>query len=99
VPNLSSRGLRFTGARLLVVDGAPVADLMYHWPGNEQRPIALCISFATGAPDGPRLAVRDDVQQVSWQRNGYAYVIAGWADPATLGELADALMPELDEQT
>jgi len=98
VPDLSSRGLEFTGARLLVVDGAPVADLVYHWPGREHQPVALCITFASGPEEAPRLAVRDDIQQISWQHNGYAYVIAGWMNPTTLQELANELMPQLGMQ-
>jgi hypothetical protein len=72
---------------------------MYRWPGNEHQPVALCIAFATGPEAAPRLAVRDDIQQLAWQRNGYAYVIAGWTTPAMLRELADELMPRLDQHT
>jgi len=75
-----------------------VADLVYHWPGREHQPVALCITFASGPEEAPRLAVRDDIQQISWQHNGYAYVIAGWMNPATLQELANELMPQLDMQ-
>lgn len=99
VPDLSSHGLQFAGARLLVVDGAPVADLVFHWPGKEHQPIALCITLAPGPDEPPRVAGREDLQQISWQRNGYAYVIAGWTDPATLQALASDLMPRLDEKT
>src|SRR5690242_6433541 len=41
VPKLSEHGLTFAGARLLVVDGAPVAQLLYHRPGHEHEPLGL----------------------------------------------------------
>src|SRR6266851_7112280 len=46
VPDLSDRGLSFKGARLLVVEGQPVAQLLYVRPDQPQNPLALCISFA-----------------------------------------------------
>jgi anti-sigma factor RsiW len=96
VPDLSRQGLQFSGARLLVVDGAPVADLMYRWPDRDHEPVALCITFATEPEASPRLDAREGIQQLVWQRNGYAYVLAGWATPTTLQRIADELMPQLD---
>jgi anti-sigma factor RsiW len=98
VPDLSDRGLTFAGARLLVVAGKPVAQLLYHWPGREHEPLGLCIALGSDGDEGPRTDAREGVQQVLWRRTGYTYVLVGWTTPTILNSLANDLMPELDKQ-
>ncbi|HEY0422624.1 MAG TPA: anti-sigma factor [Rhodopila sp.] len=96
VPDLSARGLTFVGARLLSVDGAPVAQLLYHAPGREHQPVALCIA----ADKTPDAAVRGEeysgVHEVTWSRGGYSYVIAGWETNDFLVSLAAELEPKFE---
>jgi anti-sigma factor RsiW len=97
VPDLSGRGLTFQGARLLVVDGQPVAQLVYGTPDRPREPLALCISFGAAGEEPLRTESRDDVSLALWRRNGYTYVLVGWADKKFLSELAAHLMPKLDQ--
>ena len=96
VPDLSAHGLTFVGARLLSVDGAPVAQLLYQALGREHQPVALCI-----APDtSPDAAVRGEeysgLHEVTWSRGGYSYVIAGWETNEFLVSLAAELEPKFE---
>jgi len=97
VPDLSSRGLIFRGARLLVVSHRPVAELVYSFPDQLDRPLALCI--AAGPPE--EVALRSDTQDgvnlVVWGRKGFIYVLAGWVDPAFLAAVTAELAPALDD--
>ncbi len=97
VPDLSAQRLAFVGARLLSVDGVPVAQLLYQAPDREHQPLALCI-----APDGsPDAAARSEahagLQEVTWSRSGYTYVLAGWETQEFLASLAAGLEPELQQ--
>jgi anti-sigma factor RsiW len=97
VPDLSKRDLTFEGARLLVVDGQPVAQLVYSTPDRPSEPLALCISFGAQGEELLRMDSRDGVRLALWRRNGYTYVLVGWADEKMLKELAADLMPKLDD--
>jgi len=94
IPDLSSRGLGFLGARLLVVDGRPIGQLLYGWPDRPHQPLGVCLCY-TGGGDRPlKRDSRDGLNLVLWHRRDYAYIIAAWADPSFLAELAT----ELDRQ-
>jgi anti-sigma factor RsiW len=97
VPDLSGRGLAFEGARLLVVDGQPVAQLLYTEPGDKHHPLALCVTF--GAPsDAPtRVRSREGVNLATWRSGGYLYVLVGWQPPSFLTEVAAELSPSLNQ--
>lgn len=97
VPDLSKRYLTFEGARLLVVDGQPVAQLVYNAPDRPSEPLALCISFGAPGEEALRMDSREGLHLALWRRNGYTYVLVGWADEKTLKELATDLMPKLDD--
>ena len=78
VPDFASRGLSFAGARLLVVDGKHVAQLMYNRP--QGLPIGLCIARFEGKAS------------LETERHGSQW-LAAWQDGALLyvvvGELAE----------
>jgi anti-sigma factor RsiW len=69
VPDLSDRGLTFEGARLLVVDGQPVAQLVYSAPDRPHEPLALCISFGASGEGAVRTESRDGVRLALWRRS------------------------------
>lgn len=96
VPDLGDRGLAFEGARLLVVDGRSVAQLLYAVPGDEHHPLALCI--AAGAErDAPAiLQSREGINLAAWRAGGYFYVLAGWQPQTFLKDVAAEVSPALN---
>jgi anti-sigma factor RsiW len=96
VPDLTKDGLTFEGARLLVVDGEPVAQLVYRPANQPQHPLALCISFGAPGEEAINTDSRNGVNLALWRRNGYTYVLVGWADRPFLIRLANKLAPQLD---
>ena len=89
VPDLSSLGLVFRGARLLAVNGRPAAQLVYLQ--GDGKPLGLCIT-RTERPDWPpAMARRGDLSLLHWGRAGSAYVLIGWTDETALRTIwADA---------
>jgi anti-sigma factor RsiW len=95
VPDMSAHGLTFIGARLLGVDGVPVAQLLYQAPGREHEPVALCIAPDLSADEEARGAVYAGTQEVTWSRSGYRYILAGWETRDFLFSLASELAPKI----
>jgi anti-sigma factor RsiW len=75
VPDLSSQGLRFEGARLLAIDAHPVAQLL--WSREHGDPIGICVTF--GAPERKPLDIEHHrgLNIGVWDENGYTYVVVG----------------------
>lgn len=93
VPDLASASLHFAGVRLLVIDGQPVADLLYareHGP-----PVALCIARMAGGARPIRLARRDGLQLAAWRDGGYAYVVVGELDERAARDIAERASVQL----
>lgn len=75
IPDLSSHGLTFRGARLLVAAGKPVAQLMF--TDGQDRVVALCL-IETGTPhDGFDSRTIDGFEMVTWGTMGANAVIVG----------------------
>lgn len=75
VPDLTAEGLRFAGARMLVVNGRPVAQLIY--TRAQGRPLALCIGKLAGAASAIQLGRHGDQRTALWLDGAYAYVAVG----------------------
>jgi anti-sigma factor RsiW len=91
LPDLSTRGLTFEGARLLVAGGKPVAQLMYK---NEDGDVfAICfLKSKPGTSDGNMAeSIRDDLAMISWQKGGASYVVVGPSSDANLQQLTDTV--------
>ena len=75
VPDLSSQGLKFEGARLLAIDAYPVAQLL--WSREHGDPVAICVTF--GAPESKPLDIEHHrgLNVGVWDENGYTYVVVG----------------------
>jgi anti-sigma factor RsiW len=75
VPDLSSQGLKFEGARLLAIDTYPVAQLL--WSREHGDPVALCVTF--GSPSSRPLDIEHHrgLNVGSWDQDGYTYVVVG----------------------
>jgi anti-sigma factor RsiW len=76
-PDLSPAGWTFAGGRMLVVDGHPVAQLLYTRDGA--TPLAVCITRSRDANERTpvRRESRGGLDVASWQEDGYAYVVIG----------------------
>ncbi|MDA8048534.1 MAG: hypothetical protein M0002_00715 [Rhodospirillales bacterium] len=97
IPDLARFGLVFQGARLLVADARPVAQLLYAAPGAPSRPLGVCITVWSGADRALETDRRDGVALALWARRGYAYVLVGWINPSRLRRMAVALAPALEK--
>jgi anti-sigma factor RsiW len=93
VPDLSASGLEFQGARLLVADGQPVAQLMY----RDAAGAVVAVCFMRGGDAGPAegthsFAARriDGFDLVSWEDRGALYVVIGPAGRQDLRQIAEA---------
>ncbi len=88
VPDLGAFGLTFKGARLLVINGEPVAQLVY-LPADG-RALALCVIHSK-REDKPFTAnQQDDLNLVDWRVKGYGFVVVGWEDQTQLRAIAEA---------
>jgi anti-sigma factor RsiW len=96
VPDLGDRGLAFEGARLLVVDGRSVAQLLYAAPGDEHHPLALCIAEGAASDAPTILQSREGINLAAWRAGGYFYVLAGWQPQTFLKDVAAEVSPELN---
>jgi anti-sigma factor RsiW len=75
VPDLSSQGLKFEGARLLAIDAYPVAQFL--WSRDNGDPVAICVTF--GPPESKPLNIEHHrgLNVGVWDENGYTYVVVG----------------------
>lgn len=88
VPDLSAFGLTFKGARMLVINGEPVAQLIYL--PDDGRAFALCV-IRSKREDKPLTASQqDDLNLVDWRVKGYGFVVIGWEDQTQLRAIAEA---------
>jgi anti-sigma factor RsiW len=91
VPDLTSSGFTFQGARLLVAAGKPVAQLMY--TDANGAVIALCaLQNGSGTPADAALRAFGDVHMATWKSDTGSFAIVGDA-PEQLEELAKAAAP------
>lgn len=93
VPDMSSAGLTFRGARLLVADGRPVAQLLYDPHGVGARPLGLCFSEGEPRKPGLRIFHRQGVTLAEWGQRGYTVILVGWASASDLTALAARVRP------
>lgn len=82
VPDLTEQGLDFAGARLLVADAKPVAQLLYTSPSGAVVGICFTPSDKPAAPFVEREV--GGLGMVVWWRGGFGFVVVG-----------DQTMPEL----
>ncbi|HJU15865.1 MAG TPA: hypothetical protein VJ770_05305, partial [Stellaceae bacterium] len=96
LPNLKPWSLDFRGARLVVVEGRPAAQLLYTSSNKAIGTLNLIIG-ASKLPDiPPSLARRQDVNLLYWRHQGRAYVLAGEADIGYLWGIANDIAWQLD---
>ncbi len=94
IPDFKEAGLTFAGGRMVVVDGRPVAELMY--TREKGLPIAFCVLNAQGNTPSPIVeARRGALSMATWDDPSHAYVVVGEAPSELIRTLATSAQKQL----
>jgi anti-sigma factor RsiW len=93
IPDLTQAGLAFSGARLQVVDGKPVATLYY--TRDRGAPIALCLTQFEGAVEPLQVERRNGMRIASWFDGHFAYLLVGDLEAGMARALAELAAEQL----
>ena len=96
LPDLKPWGLGFQGARLVVVDGRPAAQLVYTTDNKAIGPLALIIGSSKQPDVPPAFDRRQGVNMLYWRHQGRAYVLVGQADVGYLWGIGNDVAWQLD---
>jgi len=96
VPDLKPRGLTFRGARLVVVEGRPAAELVYVTDNKAIGPLTLVIGASKQTDISPTFDRRQDVNLLYWRHQGRAYALVGQTDIGYLWGIANDVAWQLD---
>jgi anti-sigma factor RsiW len=96
LPNLKPWGLNFRGARLVVEDGRPAAQLIYNTDNKAIGPLTLIIGSSKQPDSQPTFDHRQDVNLLYWRHQGRAYALVGQADIGYLWGIANDVAWQLD---
>ena len=96
LPDLKPWGLTFRGARLVVVDGKPAAQLVYVTDNKAIGPLTLVIGASKQPDIPPTLDHRQDVNLLYWRHQGRAYALVGKTDIGYLWGIANDVAWQLD---
>jgi anti-sigma factor RsiW len=88
-PDLKPWGLTLRGARLVVVDGRPAAQLVYVTDDKAIGPLTLVIAATKQSDVSPTIERRQDVNLLYWRNQGRAYALVGQADIGYLWGIAN----------
>ena len=89
IPDLSESGLRFAGGRMLVVNGRPVAQLLYSGAG--EVPVGVCLTRSDGRDFGLRIEHRRGLNLSVWNEGGFTYLVVGAMSEERGRKLADSV--------
>ena len=93
VPDFTEAGLTLAGGRLVVLDGQPVAELMY--TRAKGLPIAFCVFHRQGTPAKVRIDQRGVTSLASWGDGSHTYFVVGEADVKLIEDLAARVQRQL----
>jgi anti-sigma factor RsiW len=96
LPDLKPWGLTFRGARLVVVEGSPAAQLVYTTDNKAIGPLTLIIGSSKQPDLSPSFDRRQDVNLLYWRHHGRAYALVGKADIGYLWGIANDVAWQLD---
>jgi anti-sigma factor RsiW len=100
VPNLKPWGLIFQGARVVIIEGRPAAQLIYtadnQAVGSAIGPLTVVIGSSKRPDVTPTFDHRQDVNVLYWRRKGHAYAIVGQAEPGYMWNLVNDIAYQLD---
>lgn len=93
VPDFSAAGLTFAGGRMVVVDGAPVAELMYTRANG--LPIGFCMFWHDATPSPILVERREKQHLATWDDGKHGYIVVGEADRELIHRLATAAKQQI----
>jgi anti-sigma factor RsiW len=100
VPNLKPWGLIFQGARLIVIESRPAAQLVYaadnEAVGSAIGPLTVVVGSSKRPDVAPTFDRRQDTNVLYWRRKGHAYAIVGQAEPGYMWNLVNDIAYQLD---
>jgi anti-sigma factor RsiW len=96
LPDLKPWGLDFRGARLVVEEGRPAAELVYTTENKAIGPLTLIIGSSKQPDISPTFDRRQDVNLLYWRHQGRAYALVGQADIGYLWGIANDVAWQLD---
>jgi len=96
LPDLKPWGLSFRGARLVVVDGRPAAQLIYNTDNKAIGPLALIIGSTKQTDIAPTFERRQDLNLLYWRHQGRASVLVGQSEIGYLWGIANDVAWQLD---
>jgi anti-sigma factor RsiW len=96
LPDLKPWGLNFRGARLIVVDGRPAAQLVYTTDNKAIGPLGLIIGSSNQPDIPPTFDHRQDVNLIYWRHQGHGYVLVGQANIGYLWGISNDVAWQLD---
>jgi len=96
LPDLKPWGLNFRGARLVVAEGRPAAQLVYTTDNKAIGPLTLIIGSSKEPDVLPALARRQDVNLLYWRHQGRSYALVGQSDVGYLWGIANDVAWQLD---
>jgi anti-sigma factor RsiW len=96
LPDLKTWGLSFKGARLVVVEGRPAAQLVYTTDNKAIGPLALIIGSTKQSDISPTFERRQDLNLLYWRHQGRASVLVGQSEIGYLWGIANDVAWQLD---
>ena len=96
LPDLKPWGLTFRGARLVVAEGRPAAELVYTTDNKAIGPLTLVIGASKQPDIQPTFEHRQDVNLLYWRHGGHAYALVGKSDIGWLWGIANDIAWQLD---
>jgi anti-sigma factor RsiW len=96
LPDLKPWGLNFHGARLIIVDGRPAAQLTYTTDNKAIGPLALIIGSSNQPDIAPTFDRRQEVNLIYWRHQGRAYALVGQANVGYLWGIGNDVAWQLD---
>ena len=96
LPDLKPWGLNFHGARLIVIDGRPAAQLVYTTDNKAIGPLALIVGSSNQPDMPPTFDHRQDVNLIYWRHQGRAYALVGQANIGYLWGIGNDVAWQLD---
>jgi anti-sigma factor RsiW len=96
LPDLKPWGLSFRGARLIVAEGRPAAELVYVTDNKAIGPLTLVIGATKLSDIAPTIDHREGVNLLYWRHHERAYALVGRADIGYLWGIANDIAWQLD---
>lgn len=93
VPDLSARGLRLMGGRLLPAEAGPAAQFMYE--DERRQRVTLYVRAGDAGETAFRFVEADGVGAFYWLDRGLSYAVAAPVDRATLQGIAETVHNQL----